>query len=254
MKSYTQITRELNTETPVPVMIGKQGDTGRGIILTLTSNGQVMVPAAGEVCRLYAKKPDDTVSYIMGTVSASQILFDLTAEMQAVPGVVEVEVQVGSAGELVSTPVFNMVVYPTNIDDAAVESQDEYPIFEQAIAQLQQYDGRLLALETVDRDTQLFVANLPGVTVNAVRVGKVIFAYFYTDSIVTMPAGGEVNLFSAMAGAIPAIPARFVCFNNAASSPADLCMNGRITAAGSVYVYSYTTGTRPYGMLTYLAQ
>jgi len=253
MRTYYQITAELYQEHVVPMVNAKQYDSGRGVDITLTDCGAVVVPASSDVCTLYCKKQDGTVSYLPGTVNGSAVRFDFTNTLLSDAGVVECEVEVTSGADTVSTPVFRMVVLPSNYDQSAIESQDEFTALETALQTVSQYDARIGALETTDTETQLFMANIPGVTVNACKVGKVIFAYFYTDSIVTMPAGGEVNLFTALDGAKPPFAARFVCFNNAASTPAELCMNGRITTAGNVIIYSYAAGTRPYGMLTYIS-
>ena len=253
MKTYFQLTCELYTEHVVPVLNAKQYDSGRGVDITLTDCGAVVVPAGTDVCTLYCKKQDGTVSYLSGELPGSAVRVDFTNTLLADPGVVECELEVTSGSDTISTPVFKVMVFPSNYDQSAIESQDEFTALETALQTVSQYDARIEALETTDTETQLFMANKPGVTVNACRVGKVIFAYFYTDSIVTMPAGGEVNLFTALDGAKPPFAARFVCFNNAAASAAELCMNGRMTTAGNFYIYSYTATTRPYGMVTYIA-
>lgn len=253
MRSYYQLTAELYTPHVVPVINAKQYDSGRGVDITLTDCGAVVVPAASDVCNLYCKKLDGTVSYLSGTVNGSAVRVDFTNTLLADAGVVECELEVTSGADTVSTPVFRMVVLPSNYDQSAIESQDEFTALETALQTVSQYDARIEALETTDTETQLFIANKPGVTVNACKVGKVIFVYFYTDSIVQMPAGGEVNLFTALDGAKPPFAARFVCFNNAAASASELCMNGRMTTAGNFFIYSYTANTRPYGMVTYIA-
>lgn len=136
MKTYYQITCELYTEHVVPVINAKQYDSGRGVDITLTDCGAVVVPAVSDVCNLYCKKSDGTVSYISGTVNGSAVRVDFTNTLLAEAGVVECELEVTSGADTVSTPVFKMVVLPSNYDQSAIESQDEFTALEDALAQL----------------------------------------------------------------------------------------------------------------------
>ena len=136
MKTYYQITCELYTEHVVPVINAKQYDSGRGVDITLTDCGAVVVPAVSDVCNLYCKKSDGTVSYISGTVNGSAVRVDFTNTLLAEAGVVEYELEVTSGADTVSTPVFRMVVLPSNYDQGAIQSQDEFTALEDALAQL----------------------------------------------------------------------------------------------------------------------
>lgn len=149
MKTLYQITAELYQEHVVPIINGKQYDTGRSVLITLTDAGAVVVPESGDMLRLYAKKPDGTVSYLPGTLSGTAVEVELTNQLQALPGVVECELQIGTGAEMVSTPVFRLNVLPSNYDAAAIESSDEFGALETALQTVQQYDTRIAALEDV---------------------------------------------------------------------------------------------------------
>lgn len=149
MKTYYQITCELYTEHVVPVINAKQYDSGRGVDITLTDCGAVVVPAVSDVCNLYCKKSDGTVSYISGTVNGSAVRVDFTNTLLAEAGVVECELEVTSGADTVSTPVFRMVVLPSNYDPIAIESQDEFTALETALQTVSSYDGRITALESI---------------------------------------------------------------------------------------------------------
>ena len=114
MKTLYQITAELYQEHVVPIINGKQYDTGRSVLITLTDAGAVVVPESGDMLRLYAKKPDGTVSYLPGTLSGTAVEVELTNQLQALPGIVECELQIGTGAEMVSTPVFRLNVLPSN--------------------------------------------------------------------------------------------------------------------------------------------
>ena len=143
MRTYYQITSELYQEHIIPVLNAKQYDSGRGVRITLTDCGAVVVPEATEQLRLYCKKEDGTVSYLPGTLSGSVIVVDFTNTLLAAAGMVECELQVGAGTDMVSTPVFRIRVLASNRDDSAVESTDEFTALETALATVQQYDTRI---------------------------------------------------------------------------------------------------------------
>lgn len=147
MKTYYKVTCELYTEHVVPVLNAKQYDSGRGVDITLTDCGAVVVPAVSDVCNLYCKKSDGTVSYISGTVTGDAVRVDFTNTLLAAPGLVECELEVTSGADTVSTPVFKMVVLPSNYDQGAIQSQDEFTALETALQTVSSYDGRIDALE-----------------------------------------------------------------------------------------------------------
>lgn len=143
MRIYYQAQADLYTEHVVPVFNAQQGDTGRGVDITLTDCGAVVVPDASESLRLYCKRPDDHVSYLPATLSGSAVRVDLTNQLLSVPGLVECELQVGAGADMVTTPVFKVLVLPSNYDAEAAESTDEYTALDAALATVQSYDGRI---------------------------------------------------------------------------------------------------------------
>lgn len=139
MKLYYPITVDLYQPYPLPIMEAQQNNIGRGALVTLTAQGAVITPT-GESIQLYAKKPDGTISYLACTLTGSQIECDFTNQMLALPGMVQVELQMigGESGAEteITTPIFCVRVNPSNVDDSAVESQDEFPALVTALAEL----------------------------------------------------------------------------------------------------------------------
>lgn len=139
MKLYYPITVDLYKPYPLPLVEAQQNNIGRGVLVTLTAQGAVIAPT-GESIQLYAKKPDGTISYLTCTTSGSQIECDFTNQMLALPGIVEVELQMigGTSGNEteITTPIFCVKVNPSNVDDSAVESQDEFPALVTALAEV----------------------------------------------------------------------------------------------------------------------
>ena len=143
MRIYYQAQADLYTEHVVPVFNAQQGDTGRGVDITLTDCGAVVVPEASESLRLYCKRPDGHVSYLPATLSGSAVRVELTNQLLSVPGLVECELQVGTGADMVTTPVFKVLVLPSNYDAQAAESTDEYTALDAALATVQSYNGRI---------------------------------------------------------------------------------------------------------------
>lgn len=139
MKLYYPITVDLYKPYPLPLMEAQQNNIGRGVLVTLTAQGAVITPT-GESIQLYAKKPDGTISYLACTLTGSQIECDFTNQMLALPGIVQVELQMigGTSGNEteITTPIFCVKVNPSNVDDSAVESQDEFPALVTALAEV----------------------------------------------------------------------------------------------------------------------
>lgn len=146
MKLYYPITVDLYQPYPLPIMEAQQNNIGRGALVTLTAQGAVITPT-GESLQLYAKKPDGTISYLSCTLSGSQIECDFTNQMLALPGIVQVELQMsgGTSGNEteITTPIFCVKVNPSNVDQDAIESSNEFTALEEALAKvidLQPYD------------------------------------------------------------------------------------------------------------------
>lgn len=139
MKLYYPITVDLYKPYPLPLVEAQQNNIGRGVLVTLTAQGAVITPT-GESIQLYAKKPDGTISYLACTLTGSQIECDFTNQMLALPGMVQVELQMigGESGAEteITTPIFCVKVNPSNVDDSAVESQDEFPALVTALAEV----------------------------------------------------------------------------------------------------------------------
>ena len=139
MKLYYPITVDLYKPYPFPLVEAQQNNIGRGVLVTLTAQGAVITPT-GESIQLYAKKPDGTISYLACTLTGSQIECDFTNQMLALPGIVQVELQMigGTSGNEteITTPIFCVKVNPSNVDDSAVESQDEFPALVTALAEV----------------------------------------------------------------------------------------------------------------------
>lgn len=155
MKLYYPITVDLYNLYPLKKMDAQQDNTGRGVLVTLTAAGQVMEPD-NETVTLWAKKPDGKVSYLPCQVTGGKIKVDFTNQMLAVPGAVQVELQMIDGEDNITTPIFTVMVHPSNIDSSAVESQNEFAALQTAIENMN------TALQEVDELKKTGLKGDPG--------------------------------------------------------------------------------------------
>lgn len=136
MKLYCPITVDLYNLYPLAVMKAQQNNTGRGAIITLTAEGALIDPS-DEAVQLYAKKTDGTISYIACSIVDGKIQALFTNQMLAVPGSLQVELQMISGDDEITTPIFILEVLSSNIDSGAIESQNEFTALQTYIGKMQ---------------------------------------------------------------------------------------------------------------------
>lgn len=155
MKLYYPITVDLYNLYPLKRMDAQQYNIGRGVLVTLTAAGQVIAPD-NETVTLWAKKPDNTVSYLPCTVENGQIKADFTNQMLALSGSVQIELRMIAGQDNITTPIFTVEVHPSNIDDDAVESQNEFTALQAAVSEIN------TALQEVDELKKTGLKGDPG--------------------------------------------------------------------------------------------
>lgn len=155
MKLYYPITVDLYNLYPLKKMDAQQYNVGRGALVTLTAAGQV-IALDSETATLWAKKLDNTVSYLPCTVVNGQIKADFTNQMLALVGSVQVELRMIAGQDNITTPIFTVEVHPSNIDDDAVESQNEFTALQAAVSAMN------TALQEVDELKQTGLKGDPG--------------------------------------------------------------------------------------------
>ena len=135
MKLYKSVRIDLYNTLPLPVLEAQQNNMGRGVEITLTAGAEIVDPSDEEV-NMYCKKPDGTLSYISCSVVNGNIRAVFTNQMLAVPGTIQVELQIISGTDEITTPIFLLKVNPSNIDSEAIESQNEFTALQQALSEL----------------------------------------------------------------------------------------------------------------------
>lgn len=171
MEIITPINVPLSSLSAVPIVYLKQGDTGRSIQATLIQHG-IEWPLDNNTIRIYVKKPDGTKVYKDCQVSDGSITVEFDNQMTAVAGDAQIEFQASGSDGIVSTPIVIARILPTNIDDSAIESANEFTALETALAQV---DSLLqnLASQDVDFETADFRQNIVSGESLATMFGKI---------------------------------------------------------------------------------
>lgn len=165
MKLYYPIEVDLFRPYPLPIMDAQQNNIGRGAQVTLKANGAIIQPT-NEGLTFWAKKPDGTVSFLAATLSGTNVQLDFTNQMLAVPGMVQVEIRMTSGDGAdktdISTPIFNVRVNPSNIDDTATESTNEFTALVTALAEVEELKKNGLKGDAATIEIGTVTATEPG--------------------------------------------------------------------------------------------
>lgn len=137
---YEETTVDLYQKLPLTIITAKQGDTGRGAIVTLTA-GDTVPDFSGATVTMYIKKPDGTKVYNSCTAVDNVVTCEFTNQALAVPGDNEMELQAINGADILTTPIFILRVLPTNVDGTAIQSQDEFTALETALNTLSTYNS-----------------------------------------------------------------------------------------------------------------
>lgn len=162
---------ELSNLPALPIIYLKQGDTGRKAAISLLQNG-VVQPIGADAIRIYMKKPDGTKVYKDCQVSDGNITVEFDNQMTAVAGDAQIEFQASGSDGIVSTPIAIARILPTNIDDSAIESANEFTALETALAQTNSLLQNL-ASQDIDFETADFRQNIASGESLATMFGKI---------------------------------------------------------------------------------
>lgn len=129
MQLYYPITVDLYNPHPLPRMNAQQHNVGRGALITLTANGQVIAPN-NETVRIFATRPDGNVSYLDCAIAEDgKVQADFTDQMLATEGNVQVELEFTTTETNITTPIFIVEVNKSNVKEG-VQSSNEYKALE----------------------------------------------------------------------------------------------------------------------------
>ena len=138
MKLYYPITVDLYKPYPLPIVNACQENIGRGVLVTLTASGAVIVPES-ESLYVYAKKPDGKIVYASCELEGTRIKVDFPQQMLLISGTVQVEIQMIDAnGNNITTPILQLQNQKSNIDYSKIVSTDEFSALVNLMAEVEE--------------------------------------------------------------------------------------------------------------------
>mgnify|MGYP004641488363 FL=1 len=119
------------------------GDTcTRTIHVTLTSGGKVVSLENALVALIEIEKPDGNHCYNDCVISGNEVQYTITTQSVNVEGTCKCQINVTfEDGGIVSSPIFDMVVYSLLVDQSNMKSQNEYTALTQHVVMANKYAG-----------------------------------------------------------------------------------------------------------------
>lgn len=183
------VTVNLDRQLPLSIVTAKQGDTGHSVVITLETQFETYDFETADA-KIYIKKPDGTKIYNTALNNGDgSFIVALTDQALAVKGDAQAELQLTSTenpAEWISTPVFILRVLPSNIDDTAIESSDEFTALEAALAAVA---GIHSSIMPVDGMTLPLVTNLD--TFQASQTNNILYFVRADTTTVDKPTGAN---------------------------------------------------------------
>lgn len=146
MNSYQTIALDLSRPGAASARV-KQFDSARRLELAVTDNGAAYALGGIVNAACCLAKPDGTTVVCPADITdieKGKLTVDLPEQAVAAAGIVRAELLLyGSGAELVTSFVFQILVYSALHDDRRVESTDEFSILTRALSQAGEIDARL---------------------------------------------------------------------------------------------------------------
>ena len=127
---YSSVVVDLMRPNNMVKVHAMRGDTGRGLDITIQSNGQLVTSSQAGTIHLCVLRPDGVVKSARGLFVANQnyCRVDLTEDMLGVSGECQCVLSITSSQKEITSPEFTMVVHKnfTNpeIPDEVVDIED----------------------------------------------------------------------------------------------------------------------------------
>lgn len=128
MQDIREIMLDIDRKSAFQVLYAKQGDNdSRFIKITMTKNGEKIMPGSGDTAAFNGLKPDGN-SFINEAVinDDGTITVELTDQVLAVDGAVHADVSIINSGSVLSTANFTINVEKKPTSDSHIESINEF--------------------------------------------------------------------------------------------------------------------------------
>lgn len=132
--STYRITLDVRKTVSSVQLTAKKGDAGRKVYITLSDKGNPCEIADDSYAVFAGVKPDGTLLYNKTTIENNTIIYEMTQQTTAVPGLVECEVKLfDSMSNLLTSPKLTILVDDVVVPDEEIVSKDEITAFAELI-------------------------------------------------------------------------------------------------------------------------
>lgn len=136
-ESYYRITldiKSIQSQISLPI---KQGDTSRGIYISLTDGGKPYTIARGCYAIIKGEKSDGTEIGNNCYIENNRIVYPITQHTVSAPGIVECEVSLYNAeGGIITSPRFTLIVDAKAVGSDKYTSSSEYKALEKYLSEV----------------------------------------------------------------------------------------------------------------------
>ena len=131
---YPKIIWDLTSNRINGTLEGKQNDTGRGIEVSLISDGTYITPTT-ETLRMRFSKPDGTSGYISSTLVNGKYLIEGLNQVFAITGEILCDFELFVGGEFIKSVDFMIISQESQMNNE-IESSDEFTVLQEFIIQV----------------------------------------------------------------------------------------------------------------------
>lgn len=155
-KNYYELEWDLAKPLPYILPIGVKDDNSNGFKVKILQNGELLTPTT-ETLRIYIVKHDGNPIFDDFVIQDGLFTIELDNQVFAVEGDAECQLRLSSGSNIKYSTTFIYKI-GKNLIDGSIESTPEYIAFENGLATIDTYNGRLTDVENnkanqVDLDT-----------------------------------------------------------------------------------------------------
>ena len=132
--SNYRITLDIRKTVSNVQLTAKKGDAGRKVYITLSDKGKPCEISEESYAVFAGVKPDGKLLYNKTTIENNTIIYEMTQQTTAVPGLVACEVKLfDSMSNLLTSPKLTILVDDTVVPDEEIVSKDEITAFAELV-------------------------------------------------------------------------------------------------------------------------
>lgn len=166
-ETYVKMFWDLRKKKPYAALWGKQSDTGRGIEVSLISEGREISGAVGDIVRISWKSPSGAAGYVNAVLDTGRYYFDDLSGLFSEAGDVSAQLELQTAGKFVQSDTFVIPVLEP-VAEGAILASDQFTALQVALASVSSLEVRFdEAIRALTVDGEVITARAGYASLNA---------------------------------------------------------------------------------------